>query len=251
MNILSVTEFANSLNDDKGTGIDTNRTKSRFYWDKGQYERTFLHSSSNLPEMPINEGVSSFSWFTRACAKKIDDTIQCTCCCTNKHLDKPGDKDISGATDFLESVIYENKMMIYRNSGQNSLVRIKSRALNEEGVLEYSIEFSDGQIGSTTREHLNRPENPTITDLPRTTVEYRSTAEMLLEEELRKIANPVQLSPLQQEFLAMRRRLYHLPFAVMFRLAHFGILPKNYLLLKDKPPPRVSCMFPRTDKKQL
>ena len=84
VNILSVTEFANALNDDEGTGIDTKRTKSRFYWDKGQYERTFLHSTSNLPEMSINKGVSSFSWFTRACARKVDDVIQCTCCCTSK-----------------------------------------------------------------------------------------------------------------------------------------------------------------------
>jgi hypothetical protein len=72
---------------------------------------------------------------------------------------------------------------------------------------------------------------PDFSDLPRTTNEYRSTANMLSEEEVRKIANPPQLSPLQQDFLNMHHRLIHLPFAVMFKLAKIGILPKNYVSL--------------------
>ena len=66
---------------------------------------------------------------------------------------------------------------------------------------------------------------------------------MLSEEEVRRFANPPQLSPLQQGFLNMHHRLFHLPFAVMFKLAKIGTLPKNYLSLQDKPPPCVSCLF--------
>jgi hypothetical protein len=103
VNILSITALADQLNDDNGTGIDTRRRTSRLYWDNNRYEKTFLHSSSNLPEMPVNEGVSSFAWFTNACARKLNDNIQCTCCLTNKHLDRLSDKDKTGLIDsFLD-----------------------------------------------------------------------------------------------------------------------------------------------------
>jgi len=51
------------------------------------------------------------------------------------------------------------------------------------------------------------------------------------------------LSALQQEFLNVHHRLYHLPFAIMFRMAQLGILPKYFLRLKRNPPPCVSCLF--------
>ena len=54
VNILSVTEFATQLEDDEGTGIDTKRTTSRFYWDRDRYTRTIHHSKSRLPELPVN-----------------------------------------------------------------------------------------------------------------------------------------------------------------------------------------------------
>ena len=41
VNILSVTALATQLEDDEGTGIDTKRTSSKFYWDNGKYERTY------------------------------------------------------------------------------------------------------------------------------------------------------------------------------------------------------------------
>jgi hypothetical protein len=140
-------------------------------------------------------------------------------------------------------VIHENEMMLYKNQGNNVMVQVQSCELNQNGVLEYSIRFPEGHEKRVTRELLSRPENPDFVDLPRTTTEYRNTAGMLSEEEIRRIANPPQLSPLQQDFLNVHHRLFHLPFAIMFKLAKIGILPKNYLSLQDKPPPCVSCLF--------
>ena len=37
INILSVTAFAQQLNDEEGTGIDTKQRYSRFYWDFGKH----------------------------------------------------------------------------------------------------------------------------------------------------------------------------------------------------------------------
>ena len=245
VNILSVEELANYFDDDDGTGIDSKRKVSRLYWDHNKYERTFQHSASNLPELPINEGTSSFAWFTRACARKFNDCIDKTCCLTNRHLDQLSEKHASGLGNeiFLESLILPGEHMIYKKEGKNSMIRIISCHLNHEGVLVYKIRFPEGHEQDVPREFLHRPGNPEICDLPRTTVEYRDTANLLSEEEIRSISHPQQLSPLQQEFLNMHHRLFHLPYTVMFRLAQIGILPNYFLRIQKNPPPCASCLF--------
>ncbi len=65
INILSVTEFANQLKDDNGTGITTFRRESNFFWDQCKYSRTIIHSASNLPEMSINDGFTLHSLWTK------------------------------------------------------------------------------------------------------------------------------------------------------------------------------------------
>jgi hypothetical protein len=188
--------------------------------------RTFQHSSANLPEMPINEGNSSFSWFTRACARKFNDCIGKTCCLINKHLDELSDKVQNGLGNeiLLESVIQPGEHMLYKREGKNSMIRILSSHINKEGAIIYKVRFPEGHEQDVPREFLQRPGNPEICDLPRTTLEYRDAANMLSEEEIHSIANPQQLSPLQHEFLNMHNRLFHLPYAVMFRLSQIGIL---------------------------
>jgi hypothetical protein len=54
VNILSITALATQLQDDEGTGIDTKRCKSRFYWDHNKFHQTINHPKTNLPELPIN-----------------------------------------------------------------------------------------------------------------------------------------------------------------------------------------------------
>ena len=55
LNILSVTEFAKQLGDEKGTDIDTKQKRSKFYQDNYKYYRTIHHPQSNLQEIQINE----------------------------------------------------------------------------------------------------------------------------------------------------------------------------------------------------
>jgi hypothetical protein len=82
VNILSVTTFATKhLNDEEGTGIDTKASYSRLYWDhNNKYSHRFVHSDSNLPEMPINGGNNAFAWFM--------NKFTCFCCLTNAHLNE-------------------------------------------------------------------------------------------------------------------------------------------------------------------
>ena len=80
INIMSVTELAKQFNDEEGTGIYTYMNHSLFYWKNNQLSRKIHHSSSNIPELAINEGTTLFTWFTEKFSSNIDDTINPTCC---------------------------------------------------------------------------------------------------------------------------------------------------------------------------
>eukprot|EP00984_Skeletonema_dohrnii_P006299 scaffold2255_cov139-Skeletonema_dohrnii-CCMP3373.AAC.2 len=63
------------------------------------------------------------------------------------------------------------------------------------------------------------------------------------KDEVTNLSDPVTLSPLQEEFLALHERLWHLPFSTMFRLVKLGFLPAKFRKLNNKAPPCVSCLF--------
>ena len=74
VNILSITNLANQFNDDDGTGINTKRNKSRFYWNNNKHQQTILHPPPNLLELPVNTGFSLAGMFTRMVSTKISTT---------------------------------------------------------------------------------------------------------------------------------------------------------------------------------
>ena len=80
INIMSVTELAKQFNDEEGPIIDTKMNHSLFYWKNNKISRKIHHSSSNIPELAINEGNTLFTWFTAKFSRKIDDNINATCC---------------------------------------------------------------------------------------------------------------------------------------------------------------------------
>ena len=63
VNILGITKLGQQWNDEDGVCISTKSKYSTFTWNGGQSHRTVSHHSSGLPELPINEGDSSFSTF--------------------------------------------------------------------------------------------------------------------------------------------------------------------------------------------
>ena len=64
INIMSDTKLAKQFNDEEGTGMDTKMNHSHFYWKNNHFPRKIHHSSSNPPELAINEGTTLFTWFT-------------------------------------------------------------------------------------------------------------------------------------------------------------------------------------------
>ena len=133
--------------------------------------------------------------------------------------------------------------MIYKNEGDNAIVKKLSHKLDMDGMLTYQIEFPSGDLKEIPREFLSRPSNPDVADIPSTIPQVQKTIRQLSDELIRKLANPTALTPAEQEFLDLHHRLFHLPYSVMFRLAKIGFLPKHLLRLKDRPPPCASCLF--------
>ena len=84
INILSVTCFAQQLNDLTGTGIDTKQLTSCFYWDSRKYSLTIHHPPSNLPEISINEGFALSTMFRALVSRvvNISNRSKYGCCYT-------------------------------------------------------------------------------------------------------------------------------------------------------------------------
>ena len=61
---MSVTELAKQFNYKEGTRIDIKMNHSHLYWNNNPFSQKIHHSSSNLPELAINEGTTLFTWFT-------------------------------------------------------------------------------------------------------------------------------------------------------------------------------------------
>ena len=101
----------------------------------------------------------------------------------------------------------------------------------------------------TTKESLRSPDSPDIGWIPTTIPEKKSSAADLLDEAIEMLANPVKLSPLWEEFLALHERLWHLPFSVMFHLVKAGFLPKKFKKPNNKAPLCVSCILGQAHRK--
>ena len=65
----------------------------------------------------------------------------------------------------------------------------------------------------------------------------------ITKEDAQELAYPHILSPSQQILLSWHHRLYHLPFARLFQLARWKILPRSILGCEAKPPLCVACQF--------
>ena len=122
---------------------------SLFYWKNNIFSQKIHNSSSNLPELEINEGTTLFIWFTKKFSSNIDNTINPTCCCTNQDLETHCQSTLDRSTTanentFVESVIYNGENLIYKNQGHNAGIKIIDSGLNKDVLLDYTIEFATG-----------------------------------------------------------------------------------------------------------
>ena len=251
VNILGITVFADQLNDDEGTGVDTTRTKSKFYWEGNKYHRTIIHPTSNLPELRINEGFKFSSLYSKNFSTKVClDKQHCHCHLSSIIPDDGIDK--KQIIELSDDIFHIGETLLYSNAGHTCYVKIEKILLDENGVLRFRVRSAANEVISATKESLKAPDSPDIGWIPTSVPKKQGPSSELAEEEIAKImklSKPVNLSPLQEEWVALHERLWHLPFSTMFRLVKMGFLPQKFLKLKGNCPPCVSCLFGQAHRK--
>ena len=134
------------------------------------------------------------------------------------------------ATDVKQELFEESETLFCAIDGWSGLVRIKSIAIDDAGVLRFVVLDSNGKDITMPREHLRSPSNPDIGRIPSSAQEYDSATRCLTDEEVKPIGSPLHLSSLQQEILSLHNKLLYLPFTTMMRLCRLGVLPKRFLM---------------------
>jgi hypothetical protein len=102
----------------------------------------------------------------------------------------------------------------------------------------------DGSKVVTPPSHVRFLEQPDFSNIPSTPLDYRNEVGIgISKEEAQELAYPCVVSPSQQELLSWHHHLYHLPFARLFQLARWKILPRSILGCEANPPLCVACQF--------
>ena len=127
--------------------------------------------------------------------------------------------------------------------------RVEKIFLDDNATLRFQVRTNNDELINTTKESLRAPGVPDIGWIPTTIPEKTAALNSVSQEQVKKLSNPVTLSPLQEEFLALHERFWHLPFPVMFRLVKLGFLPAKLRKLNNKAPPCVSCIFGQSHRK--
>ena len=243
VNLISISELATLFPDrwgkpdEDGTYIKSGRSKSTLTWNQGKFSKTFIHPNTKIPEMPINHGYTSFF---AACSifDKIQNPLR-----TMKNsvfkVSKSNDKYKTG-----ESLLYTNEF------GTRVPVEF-SKCTFSDDILKYAVTDKGGTDISTYKQHLVRPDELDISEIPIKPADYAKVLPHLEEEELQSISNPEPISPMAQLWLSYHSGVMkHCPKYVMIKLAKMGILPKELLYYQDKRAPIcVSCAFGRQKKR--
>ena len=120
VNILSITSLAYQFNDDDGTGINTKRSKSHFYWNHNKHQRTIIHPPSNLPKLLVNEGLSLAGMYTQMVGAKVFTTkLHCHCHALNLI---PNDDEPKRNVEFSSDMFHVGETLLYTNAGQTLYV---------------------------------------------------------------------------------------------------------------------------------
>ena len=132
-------EFANQLNDDSGTGINTACHQSRFYWNHKQFSWTLKHPSSNLPEMCINDGFRLSALCSRIVGQQVDlCKHHCHCAAASSFPNKDGSAVIPMVTqeeEFATEMFHIGETLLYLNAGHTIFTKLNEIFLGDNNVL--------------------------------------------------------------------------------------------------------------------
>ena len=123
------------------------------------------------------------------------------------------------------------------------MVKVTGINLDADCGLRITVTDANGEEFHTLAAQFHAPTDTDIGWIPSSIPEFRSESCNLTDEDISKIASPAHLSPIQQEFLSIHHRLFHLPYTIMLRLAKVGILQHRLLNLRNDLPLCVDFMF--------
>ena len=127
--------------------------------------------------------------------------------------------------------------------GTGSQSRMVYEGATPDG-LWHTLHRVDGSKVVTPPSHVRFLEQPHFSNIPSTPLDYQNEVGIgISKEEAQELAYPRILLPSQQELLSWHHRLYHLPFARLFQLARWKILPRSILGSEANPPLCVACQF--------
>ena len=170
------------------------------------------------------------------------------CHCHDSNL-IPNDDDPKRNVGLSSDRFHVGETILYINAGQTLYIRIEEISLDEKAVLQFRVRTTNNEMIETTKESLQSPDDPDIGWIPTMLPEKKQFASNLTEKEIDDITSPVSLSSLQEEFVSLHERLWHLPFTVIFRLVKFGFLSKKFQNIINKAHPCVSSLFGTAHKK--
>ena len=124
-------------------------------------------------------------------------------------------------------MFHVGETLLYTKEGHTTYVRVDKIFLDDDAVLRFRVGTKDDKLIEKSKESLCAPDEPDIGWTTSTVPDKREAVADLSEKEIKQLSNPVSLSPLQEDFVAMHERLWHFPFSVMFCLVKIGFVPRN------------------------
>ena len=190
------------------------------------------------PSVLNYEGYKTTQWILFATAIEYEnDEIEA-------NVEDSGD-NIVGEDDFkpVMDVCYKT------GDGHNKTAR-NINAVEVNGAELRKIQLLYGTLANVFACHLQLLEQPYLTNIPVDVETYFKEVESgLTTEDISDLSHPQDLSPLQQDFLYLESRLYHMPNHRLIQLSKERVIPHCVSALKDKPPIYASCCFGRAHKR--
>jgi hypothetical protein len=180
--------------DDDGTYVKSSATKSVLTWDHGKHTRHFTHSDKRLPELTCDVGYGYFQAFATRISRQYNDTVHYAF--SSAHTVSPEPSRI--APPPVTPFTLGDEYIYHDGNGRSEACVYEGESVEGNHILR----TSDGTKVITPASHIQEFNQPTITNVPTTPLEYCQEIKNLSPDQLKKIVYPRKLSPIQQEFLS-------------------------------------------------
>ena len=241
VNILGLSSFSKIVGDyhTGGTRINSSGKDSVFTWDNGKFSRTFSHSESHMPEMPVNNGYSKFYKLCNFLDKFQPKHQQCY------HVKATHSEKYKAIVPYKigEEVMYKNNDHIEKGV-------IEDITLDKErSKIVMGIKFTGNRRVTANLDQIMSSDETDVATIPFTAEDYVEQAKCLNAEELQILKRPDTMSTLQKEWMSLHDQYGHLSSAEMERMLDFGLFHKKFKKLSDRKIICPSCIFGRMRKR--